>query len=111
MALKVVKKDGCREPFRREKIREGLIRACYKRPISAERIDQLVSDVEAEVYAEIDTEIDSRSLGELVMTYLRRLDQVAYVRFASVYRDFKDATDFVEELQPILKDRQNRLKH
>lgn len=106
MAVKVVKKDGCREPFQRSKIRQGLERACYKRPISDEQIGRLVSDIESEVYAEVDTEIESRVLGDLVMEYLRKLDQVAYVRFASVYREFKDVSDFVQELAPILEDRE-----
>ncbi len=109
MAIKVVKKDGCREPFQREKIRQGLARACWKRPISDEQIDRLVSDIESDVYAEFDTEIETRTLGDLVMEHLRQLDQVAFVRFASVYRQFKDVNDFVEELQPmILKDREAR---
>jgi transcriptional repressor NrdR len=108
MAIKVVKKDGCREPFSREKIRHGLARACWKRPISDEQIDRLVSDIESDVYADFESEIDSRTLGELVMEHLKDFDQVAYVRFASVYREFKDVNDFVHELQPILKDRESR---
>jgi len=108
MAVKVVKKDGCREPFRREKIRQGLARACWKRPIRDEQIDQLVAEIESAVYADFESEIDSRTLGELVMEHLKGFDQVAYVRFASVYREFKDVNDFVDELQPILKDRETR---
>ena len=108
IAIKVVKKDGCREPFRREKIRQGLERACWKRPISDEQIDRLVSDIESDVYADFESEIESRTLGELVMEHLRDLDQVAFVRFASVYREFKDVNDFVHELQPILRDRESR---
>jgi transcriptional repressor NrdR len=108
MAIKVVKKDGCREPFRREKIRQGLERACWKRPISAEQIDRVVSDIESDVHADFESEIDSQTLGELVMEHLRDLDQVAFVRFASVYREFKDVSDFVHELQPILRDRAAR---
>jgi len=108
MAVKVVKKDGCREPFRREKIRQGLARACWKRPIRDEQIDQLVAEIESAIYADFESEIDSRTLGELVMEHLKSFDQVAYVRFASVYREFKDVSDFVDELQPILKDRETR---
>ncbi len=108
IAIKVVKKDGCREPFQREKIRQGLARACWKRPISDEQIDRLVSAIESDAYASFDSEVESRMLGDLVMDHLRNLDQVAFVRFASVYREFKDVNDFVEELQPILKDRENR---
>jgi len=103
-----VKKDGCREPFRREKIRQGLARACWKRPIRDEQIDQLVAEIESAIYADFESEIDSRTLGELVMEHLKSFDQVAYVRFASVYREFKDVSDFVDELQPILKDRETR---
>src|SRR5262245_54918382 len=87
--LKVVKKDGRRVPFDRERMRMGLEKACEKRPISAESIDQLVSDVENELNRTGDREIPSHYIGELVMNHLRRLDQVAYVRFASVYRAFK----------------------
>lgn len=108
MAVKVVKKDGCREPFKREKIRQGLARACWKRPISDEQIDKLVSDIESDVYAEFETEIESPVLGDLVMDHLSHLDQVAFVRFASVYREFKDVNDFVHELRPILKDQKSR---
>ena len=104
--IKVVKKDNAREPFNREKIRLGLERACWKRPISDDQIETIVSQVEGEVYAEFQGEITSRRLGEMVMTNLEQLDQVAYVRFASVYREFKDVRDFVSELQPIL-DREN----
>lgn len=106
MAIKVVKKNGCREPFARDKIRQGVARACWKRPISDEQIDKLVADLEGDLYADFDSEIDSHTLGEMVMEHLRILDQVAFVRFASVYRDFKDVTDFVHELQPILRDRE-----
>ncbi len=107
ISIKVVKKDGCREPFMRDKVRRGLARACWKRPISDDQIDRLVADIESELHANFDSEIDSRTLGDLVMDHLRELDQVAFVRFASVYREFKDVTDFVEELQPILKKRQS----
>ena len=102
-AIKVVKKDGAREPFQREKILSGLAKACWKRPVSDEQIDNLVSQVEAELYARGDEEIDTASLGELVMQRLAELDQVAYVRFASVYREFKDARDFVDEIGPMLR--------
>jgi transcriptional repressor NrdR len=101
--FKVVKKDGAREPFNREKIRAGLAKACWKRPISDEQIDHLVSEIEAELYAKGDTEVDSVTIGDMVMDRLARLDQVAYVRFASVYRQFKDARDFVDQVQPMLR--------
>ncbi len=100
--LKVVKKDDRRVPFDRERIRLGLEKACEKRPVSAETIDQLVSEVENEVYQNMEREVPSEYIGELVIKKLRQLDTVAYVRFASVYRDFKDASDFVEEVEPLL---------
>jgi transcriptional repressor NrdR len=103
MGIKVVKKDGIREPFDREKIRAGLERACWKRPISNDQIEAAVSEIESEVYANYESEIDSKALGELVMARLAKMDQVAFVRFASVYRQFKDVRDFVDELQPMLK--------
>ncbi|HRX77924.1 MAG: transcriptional repressor NrdR [Planctomycetaceae bacterium] len=102
MSLKVIKKTGEREPFSREKIRQGLARACWKRPISDEQIDGVIAQVESEVYANFDSEVESEHLGGLVIRYLGELDQVAFVRFASVYREFKDVRDFVEELQPML---------
>ncbi|RPI89900.1 MAG: transcriptional repressor NrdR [Planctomycetaceae bacterium] len=101
--LKVIKKDGSRVPFDREKIRTGLEKACYKRPVSSEQIERIVSTVESEIYQEFDREVPSRSIGELVFRLLREVDQVAFVRFASVYREFKDVNDFVEELEPILR--------
>lgn len=102
MAIKVVKKDGEREPFSRDKIRKGLAKACWKRPISDEQIDTVIARVESEIYANFESEIGSQHLGELVMRHLGELDQVAYVRFASVYREFKDVRDFVDELRPML---------
>lgn len=100
--LKVVKKDGSRIPFDREKIRSGIEKACYKRPISPDQIERLIADVELDIQANFDREVPSRHIGETVMDALRQLDQVAYVRFASVYREFQDVNDFVEELQPML---------
>lgn len=107
LAIKVIKKDGIREPFSRKKIRLGLARACWKRPLSDDQIDTVVAEIESDVYANFETEIGTQQLGEMVMEYLGRLDQVAYVRFASVYREFKDVHDFVEELEPILKNRRD----
>jgi len=100
--IKVVKKDGSRVPFQRDKIRRGLERACWKRPIADRDIEQTVAGIENDVYTSFESEIDSRRLGELVMDHLRDLDEVAFVRFASVYRQFEDAGDFVEELRPFL---------
>lgn len=104
-AIKVVKKDGSRTPFERDKIKRGLEKACWKRPISEEQIEATVSAIESEVYANFDSEVPSQTLGELVMRHLRQLDQVAFVRFASVYREFKDVRDFVEELEPMLEEK------
>jgi transcriptional repressor NrdR len=103
LTIKVVKKEGVREPFDREKIRRGLDKACWKRPVSQQQLDELIDGVESEVYTRYDGEVDSRDIGELVMQRLGQLDQVAFVRFASVYREFKDVQDFVEELQPMLR--------
>jgi transcriptional repressor NrdR len=100
--LSVVKKGGDREPFEREKIKRGLAKACWKRPISEDQIEGAVSALESELYGTYEMDVPSRVLGERVMELLRGLDQVAFVRFASVYREFKDIRDFVDELEPIL---------
>jgi len=103
MAVKVVKKDHVREPFDPEKIRCGLAKACWKRPVSDQQIEAIVSHVEREIYKECDSEVEASELGEMVMNQLAKVDQVAYVRFASVYREFTDVKDFVNELQPMLR--------
>ena len=107
-SIKVVKKDNVRVPFEREKIKRGLERACWKRPVSDEQIEAVVAEIESEVYANFEAEVESRYLGELVMKLLRKVDQVAFVRFASVYREFKDVRDFVDELEPILAESRRR---
>jgi transcriptional repressor NrdR len=101
--LRVVKKDGSRVPFERDRIRTGLEKACYKRPVSAETIENVISKIEADLYENFEREVPSRYIGEKVMEELRVLDKVAFVRFASVYREFQDVNDFVEELEPILR--------
>ncbi len=101
LTLTVVKKDLVREPFSRDKIELGIERACWKRPISRERILELVAQVEMDMQADYDSEIPSSVLGRIVMHHLASLDQVAYVRFASVYREFTDVEDFVAELAPL----------
>lgn len=93
--LRVVKKDGSRAPFDREKIRHGIQRACEKRPVSAAQIEQVVQDIEDDVSKRYDREVPTRVIGELIMEKLKAIDSVAYVRFASVYREFKDLEDFV----------------
>ena len=100
--LSVVKKGGDREPFDRDKIKRGLAKACWKRPVTEDDIEAVVSALESELYGVYESEVPSQVLGERLMELLRGLDQVAYVRFASVYREFKDVRDFVEELEPIL---------
>jgi transcriptional repressor NrdR len=100
--IKVIKKDGSRVPFEREKIKRGLERACWKRPISTRQIESTTAAIENEVYSTFESEVESRELGEFVMRYLRDLDEVAFVRFASVYREFNDASDFIDELRPML---------
>lgn len=100
--LKVIKKDGAREPFDRMKIKRGLEKACWKRPVSDSQLEAIVSAVQEHIENNYDVEVESRVIGELVMEHLRQLDQVAYVRFASVYRQFQDVRDFVKELRPML---------
>ena len=101
----VVKKDGRREPFNRTKIRAGIKKACEKRPISTDVIETVVDDVERSCQEFQDKEIPSSAIGEKIMRELQTLDGVAYVRFASVYRQFRDVGDFVEELKDLLRTR------
>jgi len=103
VTLKVIKKDGSRVPFDREKIRSGLEKACYKRPVSEDQLEGIIRQVEANIYENFDREVDARYIGEQVFEALREVDQVAFVRFASVYREFKDVKDFVDELEPMLR--------
>jgi transcriptional repressor NrdR len=105
--VKIVKKDGAREPFDHAKIKRGLEKACWKRPVSDAQLEAVIAAVEEDIEAAFDSEVESRRLGELVMQKLRDLDQVAYVRFASVYRQFKDVHDFVTELKPMLDESRN----
>ncbi|MCH4000015.1 MAG: transcriptional regulator NrdR [Lachnospiraceae bacterium] len=101
--LVVIKKDNNREPYDRSKIEGGILRACHKRPVSINQIKKLVDEIETEIYSREEKEISSREIGELVMSRLKDLDPVAYVRFASVYREFKDVETFMDELKKILK--------
>ncbi|MBI2900721.1 MAG: transcriptional repressor NrdR [Planctomycetes bacterium] len=103
ITLYVIKKDGRREVFDREKIRRGLLTACKKRPVAVQRIDDIVNKIEMELYQKHDREVKSKAIGNLVMRELKTLDHVAYVRFASVYREFQDVAEFMRELQPMLK--------
>lgn len=106
--LKVIKKDESREPFDPAKFRLGLEKACYKRPVSTEQIEAIVRQVENEIHANFFGEVPVAVLGEKAMEHLKQLDQVAYVRFASVYRQFQDVSDFVQEVQPMLAAKQGR---
>lgn len=98
----VVKKDGSREAFDADKIRRGLIKACEKRPVAIHDMDELVRDVEQQIMNSLELEVTSTKIGEMVMERLRKLDEVAYVRFASVYRSFCDINTFMEELKSLL---------
>jgi len=100
--LQVIKKDGSRELYDRKKLTNNLLKACHKRPIPAETLEQLVDSIEARLGDSPGREIPSSEIGEVIMDTLRKLDQVAYVRFASVYRDFKDVSEFVSEIKPML---------
>ncbi|MDD3906294.1 MAG: transcriptional regulator NrdR [Candidatus Omnitrophica bacterium] len=101
--LMVVKKDGRREPFNREKLVNGVMVACEKRPISVKRIEKLVDDIERRLGKKDETEVASKEIGEFVMRGLHEIDEIAYVRFASVYRQFRDVGQFMKELKTFLK--------
>lgn len=103
MPLRVVKKNKTREGFDRRKILSGMIKACEKRPVPMEKLEEEALKIESEIYGKYDREVPSTAIGEMVMQRLRGLDDVAYVRFASVYRAFKDVNEFVEEVKPMLK--------
>lgn len=100
--LIVIKKDNNREQYERAKIEAGVLRACHKRPVSANQINKLVDEVEVEIFNREEKELSSSEIGEIVMNKLQTLDPVAYVRFASVYREFKDVNTFMNELKKIL---------
>ena len=103
MPLMVVKKDNTREAFDRAKIESGILRSCHKRPVSTEQIAHIIDDIENDIYGMGETEVPTSLIGEKVMKKLKDLDQVAYVRFASVYREFKDVNTFIEEIGELLK--------
>ena len=105
--LIIIKKDNNRETYDRSKIEAGVLRACHKRPISANRINQLIDEVETEIFNREEKEIPSQVIGELVMNKLKDLEAVAYVRFASVYREFKDINTFMDELKKVLDTSEN----
>lgn len=105
MPFLVVKKDGRREAFSRSKILNGILRACEKRPIHSDAIEAAVDEIEREVRSRLEREVSSEYIGELVMDKLHELDDVAYVRFASVYRQFKDVDRFIEEVEQLRKEK------
>lgn len=102
LSVRLVKTDLTREPLDREKIRRGIERACSKRPIPSSTIERAVQDIEADIYANFESEVSSAEVGEIVMRHLAELDEVAYIRFASVYREFDDAQDFVNAISAIM---------
>ncbi len=99
----VVKNNGNREAFNPEKVRAGIIKSCEKRPVSTASIDEVVADIAKQVYNRMESEISTKEIGEMVMERLKRLDEVAYVRYASVYRSFKDLSSFMAELKQMMK--------
>lgn len=103
LPLIVVKKDNNREPYDREKIVAGIVRSCHKRPISMKQINDMVDDIEGQIFNMEEKEIPTITIGSIVMDKLKDLDEVAYVRFASVYREFKDVNTFMDEIKKILK--------
>jgi len=103
--LVVIKKDGSRQTFDRSKVLNGIIRACEKRPVSFDDMERMVDEIEQTLQNEMDREIPSTRIGELVMERLKNIDEVAYVRFASVYRQFKDISTFMSELNKLLAEK------
>ena len=101
--LSVIKKDQTREQYDRAKIQDGILRACYKRPIPIEKIEMTMDSIEGDTFDSADREIASTRIGEIVMEHLKDLDAVAYVRFASVYREFKDVSTFMDELKKFME--------
>lgn len=100
----VIKNSGNRQAFDASKIKNGIIKACEKRPVPMYKIDKLVEDIKKQVYNSLEQEITSKKIGELVMSGLKEIDEVAYIRFASVYRQFKDTTSFLKELEKIINE-------
>lgn len=105
LPVMVIKKDGSRQPYEREKVRKGILRACEKRSVSVDQIESILDDIESHISNSLEREVTSEFIGELVMEKLRGLDEVAYVRFASVYRQFKDINTFMAELNKLLNDK------
>ena len=104
----VIKTDGCREPFDRHKVLTGLLKATQKRPVSVTQLEQIVDEIEGRLAEKVEREMPSTEIGELIMERLHEIDEVAYVRFASVYRQFKDASQFVEEVEGLREEERRR---
>ena len=105
MPLRVIKKDRSREPYDRSKIESGIIHSCHKRPVSTQQINAMIDEIENQIFNMEEKEVETTVIGELVMRKLKQLDEVAYVRFASVYREFKDVNTFMEELGKLLQNK------
>jgi len=105
MPIMVIKKDGSRQPYDREKVRKGILRACEKRSVSINQIEKILDAIEGQINNSLEREVTSEFIGELVMDKLKELDEVAYVRFASVYRQFKDINTFMDELNKLLREK------
>lgn len=105
LPLMVIKKDKTRQPFDRERLLNGLLRACEKRPVSIEQLEKLVTDIESQICNTLQREVTTQEIGEMVMNKLKLIDEVAYVRFASVYRQFKDINTFMDELRKLLNEK------
>lgn len=110
-SLMVIKKDGSRQPFDREKLMRGIVKACEKRSVTKAQMDALLTDLEQKLYARQENEVSSRIIGEMVLERLVHIDEVAYIRFASVYRDFKDVHSFMEELMRMKNSVRSAEKH
>lgn len=110
MIIMVIKKDGSREAFDRNKVRNGIIKACEKRPVSVASIERIVEEIERGLNNMMEKEIESKLIGEVIMEHLSQLDEVAYVRFASVYRQFKDVNTFIAEIEKLLGNEKSKQK-
>lgn len=104
----VIKSSGLRQAFDAQKIKNGIIKACEKRPVSLNKIDEMVANVTKQIYNSMEQEVSTKTIGELVMDELKKYDEVAYVRYASVYRSFKDISSFMEELQKLMDTKENK---
>ena len=104
----VVKNDGTRQSFNAEKIRVGIVKSCENRPVPMQAIEEMVSEISKQVYNSMETEITTKQIGEMVMERLKKVDEVAYVRYASVYRQFKDISSFMSELKQMMKENKKK---